>query len=492
MYHRDVLRGAPSKASGFGVTGALIGWFFFVEFTSGVLQGYYVPLFSDIVVHLGIHDSDINWFEAAQLLVSALVVPIMSKLGDMFGHKRVLLVASILTAAATWWVVFADSFWPFLIAWALQGFYVVWLPLEVALIFDRGRREARGAAATRRAAGVLVVGLYIGAIAGALLGGRFFTAVGNLSLALIIPAIAVTLTVLVVWVFVPDSDPLPGRRLDVWGFVLLGSGLLLITAALTAIRLAGPGSIVVWLLLALGILILAVFTRFELRQPDPAVDMRVLSRPAMWPVMATAVLLGVSINGAQGPLSTYLGTDPALGYGLGLDAAGRSNIVGAYMVLMITGAVLFSATSRRVNPRIVLLTASLLVGTGYALFLPFHDEVWQVLVNIGIAGIGSGALVAALPVAAAAAAPRGQTGIASGLTSTSKTVGGAFASAAFGVVLAAGAGAVASETAASFGGYVAMWTICAGAGFLAALLLAFVPRSAFADPRTDAETSPVG
>jgi hypothetical protein len=35
-----------------------------------------VPLFSDIVTTLGIHDSDVNWFEASQLLLSALVVPI--------------------------------------------------------------------------------------------------------------------------------------------------------------------------------------------------------------------------------------------------------------------------------------------------------------------------------------------------------------------------------------------------------------------------------
>ena len=41
------------------------------------------------------------------------------------------------------------------------------------------------------------------------------------------------------------------------------------------------------------------------------------------------------------------------------------------------------------------------------------------------------------PAAAAAAAPTGQTGIASALTNTTKTIGGTFSSAVFGVVLAA-------------------------------------------------------
>ncbi len=63
------------------------------------------------------------------------------------------------------------------------------------------------------------------------------------------------------------------------------------------------------------------------------------------------------------------------------------------------------------------------------------------LLSLGIAGLGAGALVAAMPAAAAAAAPRGQTGVASAMTNTTKTMGGTMSSAIFGVVLARGAGA---------------------------------------------------
>ncbi|KRB37256.1 transporter [Microbacterium sp. Root180] len=469
------------RGSALGITAGLIGWFVLVEVTSGVLQGYYVPLFSDIVDQLGIHDSDVNWFEAAQLLLSALVVPVLAKLGDMYGHKRILLIAAILTAGASWWLVFAGDFWSFLAAWALQGFYVVWLPLEIALIFERGRRQNRGVSMTRRAAGLLVVGLQAGAIIGALAAGRIFTATQDLTLTLMVPAIAVTLVCFVIWLAVPESEPVRGRRLDTWGFVILAIGLLLVTSALTFLRLNGAGFAPVWLLLALGIVAFVILVFFELRQPDPAIDMRVLRRPEMWPVQATAFLVGISLLGAQGPLSTYAGTDSSLGYGLGLDAEARSYVIGIYLVSLIVGAILFAVTSRRANPRAILIVASALVGIGYALFIPFHVELWQVLLNLSIAGLGSGALVGALPAAAAAAAPHGQTGIAAALTNTTKTIGGAFASAVFGVVLAAGAGVVASETAASLGGYMAVWSICAAGGFLAAVLLFFVPKVAFAD-----------
>ena len=52
---------------------AVVGFLVFVELASGILQGYYTPIFSDIADHLGISDADVNWFEAAQLIVSALV-----------------------------------------------------------------------------------------------------------------------------------------------------------------------------------------------------------------------------------------------------------------------------------------------------------------------------------------------------------------------------------------------------------------------------------
>ncbi|MEY9951084.1 MFS transporter [Leifsonia sp. EB34] len=464
-----------------GATAALIGWLALVELTSGILQGYYVPLISDIVKHLGIHDADYNWFEAAQLLLSALVVPVLAKLGDMFGHKRILLLATVLTALSSWALAFSHDFTTYLIAFALQGFYVVWLPLEIALIFDRGRRTGTAASRTRRAAGLLVVALEFGAIVGAIGAGLLFEALGqNVTTTLMVPAAAVTLVFFAILFGVPESEPVRGRTLDGVGFVLLTLALLLITSGLTFLRIDGVGTWWVWALIVLGVLAFIPFGRWELRQPDPAIDLRVLRQPNMWPVQLTAGLIGISLLGAQAPLSTFAGTDPVNGYGLGLSAGQRSILIGAYLISMIVGAVLFPVVSSWLSPRVTLIAASFLVAIGYLLFLPFHQETWQVFANMAIAGIGSGALVGALPAAAAAAAPRGQTGVATAMTNTTKTIGGSFASAVFGVVLLTGAATV-TATAASLFGYMLVWTICGLGALVAAVLLFFVPRLAFAD-----------
>ncbi|WP_430592642.1 MFS transporter [Humidisolicoccus flavus] len=458
---------------------ALIGWLAFVEITSGILQGYYVTITTEIARNLNINDADVNWFEAGNLLVSALVVPVLAKLGDMYGHKKILLISTAVTAGASWWMAFSGDFWSYLIAFSLQGFFSVWLPLEIALIFDRGRRRGSLPSTTRRAAGLLVVALQAGAIIGALGAAQAYRLFdGAMTATLVVPAVAVSLAFFAILFGVEESKPLPGRTLDSFGFVLLAFSLMTITSGLTFLKLSGAGAWWAWLLIAFGFALLVPFGRWVLGRKDPAIDLKVMRKPTMWPVQATAALVGVSLLGAQAPLATFAGTDPGTyGYGLGLDAGGRSILIGVYLLTLIVGASLLAILSRRVKPRLLLIVSAGLVGTGYSLLTLLHDEVWQVFLCMGVAGLGCGALVGALPAAAAAAAPLGQTGIAAGLTNTTKTIGGSFASSTFAIVLAAGA----VGTAASMTGYISVWLVCGITAFAAMVLLFFVPKLAFAD-----------
>jgi MFS family permease len=230
-----------------------------------------------------------------------------------------------------------------------------------------------------------------------------------------------------------------------------------------------------------GVLAFIPWGKYELKQKDPAIDLRVLRQPNMWPVQLTAGLVGISLLGAQAPLATFAGTDPANGFGLGMEAGDISYLIGAYLVSMIIGALLFPRVSNWASPRVALIIATFFVATGYLLFLVNHTTVMGTFINMAIAGIGSGALVGALPSAAAAAAPRGQTGIATALTNTTKTIGGSFASAIFAIVLAAGVATAATSTASTLLGYMTVFTICGVGALVAAVLLFLVPKLAFAD-----------
>ena len=463
------------------VLGFLVG----VKIASGILQGYYTPIFSDIARHLSIRDADVNWFEAAQLVVSALVVPLLARLGDLVGHRNVLLLSTAVTALASWAVAFSPGFWTFLVAWALQGFYVVWLPLEVSIIHRRTAGTGQQSVLTRRAAAFLVAALELGVIVGALSSGALVDDGGlTMTTVLMIPAVAVSLCFLVVW-FGVAATPAAGRgRVDWAGFGLVTLAIALVMGGLILVRIQGPASLAAWGLIVLGLLAFVPFVRLELRTDEPLIDVRLLATPGQWPVQLTAFLFGMSVLGAQIPLSTFARTDPAVvGYGLGASASFVSTLIGVYVVTLVAGALLLPVVARALGTRGAMIAASLLVAVGYALFLPFHGSTLHALLNMAVAGVGSGALVAALPAAAAAAAPADRTGFVTGMTNTTKTIGGAIASSVFAIALATTGslddGSVAGH--APLAGYLAVWSVCAVTALVAAAALLVVPKDAFAD-----------
>ncbi len=447
----------------------ILGFLICVELASGVIQGFYTPLFTDIADTLQIRHADVNWFEAFQLIVSAISVPFLARLGDLIGHRKVLLLSTLVTAIGSWGVAFAPSFLTFLIAWSLQGFYVVWLPMEVAIIH---RRTAGNESRTRNAAAVLVFFLESAVIVAALTSGALSQMMSMTAL-LCLPAIAVTLCLLAIWWGIEDTPITDRGSLDWAGFGLVSAALGVLMTGLVFIRLQGPGSLWAWLAIVLGVALLIPFARVELRQPSPLIDLRVFAMRNQWPVQVTAFLFGMSVLGAQIPLSTFARTDPAeAGYGLGASASSVSIIIGGYVLSLALGALLIPQLARWLGTRNTMVVAGLLVAVGYLMFLPLHATLGQTITNMVIAGAGSGALVAMLPAAAAAAAPPTHTGQTTGMTNTIKTVGGAIASSVYAIALAdTTSQATPADAHAPLAGYLTVWALCGLSALVAALIL---------------------
>ena len=118
-------------------------------------------------------------------------MPLLARMGDLVGHKKVLLLSTAVTALGSWILAFAPSFTTFLIGWAIQGAYVVWLPLEVAIIYRRTAGSGRQNLLTRRAAAILVGALELSVIIGALTSGALVEST-SMTVLLALPAIVVT------------------------------------------------------------------------------------------------------------------------------------------------------------------------------------------------------------------------------------------------------------------------------------------------------------
>lgn len=259
---------------------AVVGLLVFFELTSGVLQAGITPLLPDLAVHLGIGTADTNWIISVQLLAAAVCVPLFGRLGDLYGHRRMLRIALVVTAAGTLIVALADSYPVLLAGRLLQGPLAALLPLEIALVRDR-----LPVAEARRAIALLVGSLALGSLVGGLALALVHSASGDLRLTLLLPAALALVCVPVSYVAVPESAHRASGRVDWPGVSLLSAAVLALLSGVGAAKNGAWGSPAALGPLLLGVLLLIIWILVELRAAEPLVDLRAsqAARPPLLP-----------------------------------------------------------------------------------------------------------------------------------------------------------------------------------------------------------------
>ncbi|MCD2498857.1 MFS transporter [Microbacterium nymphoidis] len=457
---------------------AVVGFLIFCELASGFVQGFYAPLLGEIAGHLKVSDADITWFLTVQTLAAAVCVPLLSKLGDIFGHRRMLRIAVISVLIGTLVTALLPNYPLVLAARILVGPLAVWLPLEIALVHNRIKGET-----ARTSIGLLVSCLTGGAILGTISAGVFSALLPSLTLTLLIPVLFVAVSVYAVFFKVPESTSRTGAKVDVLGFIGIGLAMIVLLFGLRLASSEGFGSAATIGTLAAAVVIFALWVLWELRSSSPAIDVRLIVSRRMGPVYLTAFLFGMVMFGAQSPSTTFLTADPAqTGYGFAASAGTASAVTAVVTILATIGAATFAPIARRVGIRTVLVTGAILAASGSLVQIAFHDQLWQIFLVSAINGTGMGLLLGALPALVAEVAPSDQTGIATGVYNSLRTLGGSAAGAVFAVILA---GFTASGSlSSSIGGYVTIWAVCAGAFLIAAVALAFMRMPSPADTTT--------
>ncbi|MEQ6895988.1 MFS transporter [Microbacterium sp. KR10-403] len=454
--------------------GTVVGFLVFVELTSGFIQGYYLPLIAAIAGHLQVSDADITWFVTLQSLAAGVSVPILAKLGDIFGHRRMLRIAIACVFAGAVLIAFSPGFTLTLVGRVIQGPLAVWLPLEIALIHSRIKGET-----ARKGVGFLISALTIGALIGGILGGVLGTAISSLTVVLLVPAVVLALCLVIVFTLIPESTTRTSPKIDGVGFTLLALFMLALLFGLRMAQASGFGSALVILLLIVSLVLLIGFIVWELRVKVPAIDLRLIASRALWPIFVTSFVFGMVLFGTQSLITTFLAADPdAAGYGFGFNPGVISLFTAGTALLGAVGAFAFPYLAKPLGIKTVILMgvsfaiiANIVLAAGYAV-LPL------VVTAFCVNGLGIGLLLGALPALIAELAPSDQTGIATGVYNSLRTLGGAVAGAIFGVILTAFTAPGAAV--AGVGGYVTVWIVCV-ALFVVAFLVLLVQRTPVED-----------
>lgn len=444
---------------------ALVRLLVVVEFFSGTLQGAFPVLLPDLgrTLHFGAGDQAIVL--GVNYLVSGITVPVSSRLGDLFGHRRLLLatlaiacVGYLLTAAATGLALL-------LVGQALAGVLSCWLPLELALLRDRLGEDRGG-----RAVGPLVGSLTLGTIVGAALRPGLWILAA-------LPALAL----LVVWRRVPESATRALGRVDWSGAALLSLGLGLLFGGFSSVG-SHYGAVLTCGLLVASAVLLALFVRQELRADSPTVDVRMLARRSTAPVFGLSFLLGCALYGSQSPTLSFESAKPqSTGYGLGAD----DQLLGLLSLPAVLGAMIGAIAAhrlaRRFGGRAVLTCGFALSAAGYLGIALRHGSAGAFIAPSTVTGFGAGLGLSLLPGLLMHRLPADQTGIGTGVYNTLKTLAGAATGAAGAALLDS---FLLRPGVPTQGTYVAIWFGCS------ALCVLGVPVALALRERRDARPGP--
>ena len=135
----------------------------------------------------------------------------------------------------------------------------------------------------------------------------------------------------------------------------------------------------------------------------------------------------------------------------------------------------------RFGGRRVLLAGCLFSASAYIELVFWHDHTWQVLLSAGLLGIGIAMGYAAMSNLVVEAVPQSQTGVATGMNTNIRNIGGAvgagMATSIVGELLVGGRDAEQH-------GYVMAFIVSAAGLLAAAIVTLMIPRHPVHDPDT--------
>jgi EmrB/QacA subfamily drug resistance transporter len=466
---------APPRANAVVAVLALAG------IVVSLMQTLVIPIVPELPKLLHAPASDTAWAVTATLLAAAVATPVVGRLGDMFGKRRMLLTSIVLLVTGSVVCALADSLIPMIIGRALQGLAAAVVPLGISIMRDVLPTE-RLAGSTALMSASLGVGGALGLPSAAFIADNF-----SWHILFWVSAVLGSLSLLLVLLIVPESTTRAGGRFDLTGSLGLSAGLLSLLLAVSKGSTWGWTSATTLTLGTAAVVILLAWGWWELRTAQPLVDLRTTARPQVLFTNLASIALGFSMFAMSLVLPQLLQLPTQTGYGLGKSMMTVGLVLAPQGLVMMAMAPLSAAITKTKGPKLTLMIGALIVATGYGLNILLMSQVWHLILVSCIIGAGVGFTYGALPALIMGAVDPTQTGAANSLNTLMRSLGTSFASALAGVIL--------SQMTTDFGGYAlpsengfkVVMAIGAGAALLAFTLATLIPKHRKATPEPAVE-----
>jgi EmrB/QacA subfamily drug resistance transporter len=380
-------------------------------------QTMLIPALTELAKSLNTDASGVAWTVTAYLLAAAVCTPVFGRLGDMFGKRRLLVVALGIFVAGSILSALGTSLEVVVAGRVLQGAGGGIFPLCFGIIRDEFPREKVGSSI-----GLISATFGIGGGAGLILGG-LITDHASYHWIFWLGAISAALAAVFIELFVPESPVRTPGRVDVRGAIVLGLGL---TAPLLAIAKAnewGWGDTRTLGLFVVGAVILSFWVWLQRRTPEPLVDIEMLRQPTVAMTNFATVLVGFGMFGSFILIPQLAEAPKSSGYGFGLDATGAGLLMVPGALVMLVAGPLSGVLGTRFGSRVPLALGAIITSAGLLLMALVHDTQLEIIVWNLVMSTGIGLAFAAMPNLILEAVTPEETGQATGVNTLVRSVG---------------------------------------------------------------------
>jgi EmrB/QacA subfamily drug resistance transporter len=384
-----------------------------------MLSSLVVPALPTMQHELHTTETGIAWLLTGYLLAASVGTAIIGRLGDMYGKEKLLLWTLAILTVGTLLAAISNSLEVLIAARVIQGVAGGIFPLAFGIVRDEfpAERVAGGI-------GLLSAILGVGGGAGIVLSGVI---VEHLDYHWLfwIPLVAIVAAALLTWRLVPESPVRVPGRVNWFAAVLMTIGISAVLLAISQTTEWGWASTKTVGLVLIGCAFVAAWIAVEVRSENPLVDMAMMRVRGVWTTNAAAFLLGAGLYASFIVFPQFAQLPTSTGFGFGASVV----VSGLYLLPATIGMTILGikagAISARFGSRAALLGGILFSTASFLLLALAHSQPWQFLVAASLLGVGIGLAFAALGNLIVQAVPSHQTGVASGVNTVMRTLGGA-------------------------------------------------------------------
>ncbi len=377
-----------------------------------------IPGVPTIQKDFGATASTVSWITSAFLIVGSAVSPLLGKLGDSYGKKRMFLVALAFYTAGVALAGFSPSIYFLIGARAVQGIGFAIVPLALAIIAETFPRERIAAAQ-----GVISATFAVGAAIGLVLGAYIVEDWGwqwafHTALVASIALFALVAKVL------PSGKAGTGAKVNYATIGLLMAGVSLVLLYLTEGPYQGWFSAYELIALGAGIALAVGFFVAESRVPNPLIQLRLLKIRNVQVANAVGIISGIAMFGLFFAV-TYITQLPTAFGGLGLSVIDSGLAIAPATVMMLIGGPLLGRLVQKAGPKPTVILGALIAVAGQALFLTNRATTTDVTIDMAVSMVGIVGIIIPIVNMITISLPAETIGAGLGLNTMLRNVGGA-------------------------------------------------------------------